>query len=41
MIFIFLYSPEKAHGNKEKLVVKIQDLVVNHKSRPLKSNPEL
>ena len=38
MIFIFLFCREKAHDNKE-FIVKIQDLIVNHESRPLKSNP--
>ena len=37
MIFIFFSCYEKAHNNKNS-VVKIQNLIVNHESGPIKSN---
>ena len=40
MIFFFLSCCEKACDNKE-FGLKIQNLVVNHKSQPIKLNPEL
>ena len=38
MIFIFLSFCEKAHDNKNS-VVKIQNLIVNHESWSVTSNP--
>ena len=40
MIFFFLSCCEKACDNKE-FGLKIQNLIVNHKSQPIKLNPEL
>ena len=40
LIFFFLSCCEKACDNKE-FGLKIQNLVVNHKSQPIKLNPEL
>ena len=40
LIFFFLSCCEKACDNKE-FGLKIQNLIVNHKSQPIKLNPEL
>ena len=40
MIFFFLSCCEKTCDNKE-FGLKIQNLIVNHKSQPVKLNPEL
>ena len=39
VIFIFLYCCKKAHDNKEFSQKKIENLVVNFESWPVKSNP--
>ena len=40
MIFIFLSCQEKAHDKKEPSCENSK-LVMNHESRPVKSNPDL
>ena len=39
MIFVFLSCRDKAHDNKE-FSREIKNLVLNHESRPIKSNPK-
>ena len=41
LIFIFLSCCEKAHMITKNSVVKIKNLVVNHESRPVKSNHDM